>query len=68
MIACQFGLCRRPAELSVDIKPDVVPVAVCGLHVSAVISWGLPEPTYTLIQILAPETHSAERPAPPRAA
>lgn len=38
--ACHFGLCRRPVEFEVVVSPDVVPVLVCGLHVTPVVTWG----------------------------
>lgn len=38
---CQFGLCRRSAELEVLIADDGQPgLMVCGLHVTPVVVWG----------------------------
>lgn len=41
---CQFGICTREAEMEISIGPDVVPVLVCGLHVTPVLMWGVAEP------------------------
>ncbi len=37
---CQFGLCRRLAELEVLVGDGVVDLVVCGLHVTPVVVWG----------------------------
>ena len=50
MIGCEFGLCRRPAEIEVVLgegRGD--PLRVCGLHVAPVVSWGVPEPAEALV-------------------
>lgn len=41
---CEFGMCRREAELELLLSAALDPVQVCGLHVSPVLSWGIPHP------------------------
>lgn len=43
-IRCEFGLCRRDAELEVALDAGVEPLLLCGLHVTPVLSWGVPNP------------------------
>lgn len=53
-VGCEFGLCRREAELEVSVAADVVPLLVCGLHVTPVLTWGVPDPaTDPVIRVLA---------------
>lgn len=50
---CQFGICAREAEMEISVRPDVVPVLVCGLHVTPVLTWGVAEPaTDPVLRIL----------------
>ena len=44
MTACQFGICRRPAEVEIVVRAEVDPLLVCGLHITPILSWGLAEP------------------------
>lgn len=40
---CQFGLCPREAELEVTLGENIAPLLVCGLHVTPVLTWGVPD-------------------------
>lgn len=44
MTGCQFGICRRPAEVEIIVRAEVDPLYVCGLHITPILSWGLAEP------------------------
>jgi hypothetical protein len=44
MTACQFGICRRPAEVEITVRADVDALLVCGLHITPILTWGLAEP------------------------
>lgn len=56
---CEFGLCRRDAELRVQPSPQVEPLLVCGLHVSPVLSWGVIPDADAVIEYLAIRPESA---------
>lgn len=50
---CEFGICVREAELELTLSEDLDPVKVCGLHVSPVLGWGVPEPVEPRIRYLS---------------
>lgn len=58
---CEFGLCRRDAELRVQPSSQVEPLLVCGLHVTPVLSWGVVANDEPVIEYLPtrPEHHAA---------
>lgn len=61
---CQFGICAREAELELTLSETLDPVRVCGLHVSPVLGWGVPEPIEPRIRYLM----TVAEPAPDQAA
>lgn len=50
---CQFGLCRREAEVELTVSASIEPLKVCGLHVAPVLGWGVPEAIEPRIRYLA---------------
>ena len=50
---CEFGLCTRRAEIELTLSTTVDPVRVCGLHVAAVLGWGVPDPVVPTVKYLA---------------
>jgi hypothetical protein len=57
---CQFGICRRDIEFEVTTSPDIVPVLVCGLHVTPVVVWGtMPDAPAPVIRHLGRRPESA---------
>lgn len=44
MNACEFGICRRPAEVEIIVRVGMDPLRVCGLHITPILTWGLAEP------------------------
>lgn len=56
---CEFRICPREAELELVLSDTVEPVRVCGLHVSAVLGWGVPEPTEPRVRYLASQQPGA---------
>lgn len=44
---CEYGLCREPAAYVIvpeNAAGDVDGMAVCGLHVTPAVSWGIADP------------------------
>ena len=61
MTTCGYGLCRRPAEIEISFQgggSDMPPLQVCGLHVTPVVSWGVPAPIEHVLRVIA-QTHAA---------
>lgn len=60
-MSCEFGLCRRPAEIEVSFKgggSGMPPLQVCGLHVSPVVSWGVPATVEHSLRVIS-QQHAA---------